>query len=337
MKALALFSGGLDSMLAIKLISSQGIEVKALHIDIGFGAVNLENLDKREEELRARARLAGADFAVVDIKNSYLQEVLFSPKYGYGKAYNPCIDCHGYMFKTAFSMLESEKASFLITGEVLGQRPMSQRAQALRSVSKLSGDDEGLILRPMSALCMSETKPERELWVKRELLEGITGRSRKRQMQMAEDFGWSKDDYESPAGGCLLTLQGFASKIKDHVAHAPLSVAGAALLKLGRHLRLPEGAKMIISRSELENKALLRVMSEHENTGMSFLECDLVGALCLLDNEACKADIELASSLALAYQRLDPSKTSFSLAFRGQKIEAKAASKEEAARFFVLH
>ena len=152
MKALALFSGGLDSMLAIKLIVSQGIEVLALNMDIGFSGK-----DDKSEIMRRRAAAAGADFKSVDIRSEYLRQVLFEPKYGYGKHFNPCIDCHGYMFKTALTMLQSEGASFIITGEVLGQRPMSQRAQALAQVGGLSGDEEGLILRPLCAKLLPPT------------------------------------------------------------------------------------------------------------------------------------------------------------------------------------
>ena len=152
MKALALFSGGLDSMLAVKLIVSQGIKVLALNMDIGFGGK-----DDKSEIMRRRAAAAGADFKSVDIRSEYLRQVLFEPKYGYGKHFNPCIDCHGYMFKTALAMLQSEEASFIITGEVLGQRPMSQRAQALAQVGGLSGDEEGLILRPLCAKLLPPT------------------------------------------------------------------------------------------------------------------------------------------------------------------------------------
>ena len=144
MKALALFSGGLDSMLAIKLITLQGIEVTAIYMDIGFGGK-----EDKSELLKKRANMAGADFKIVDIRNKYLQNVLLNPKYGYGKHFNPCIDCHAYMFKTALSMLKSLDASFLITGEVLGQRPMSQRKEALNQVLNLSGDEDLLILRPL--------------------------------------------------------------------------------------------------------------------------------------------------------------------------------------------
>ena len=155
MKALVLFSGGLDSMISIKLLTSQGIKVTAIHIDIGFSGD-----EKKAEILRRRANEAGAEFKIVDIRNKYLREVLFTPKHGYGKHFNPCIDCHGYMFKTALAMLQSEEASFIITGEVLGQRPMSQRAQALAQVGGLSGDEEGLILRPLCAKLLPPTTPD---------------------------------------------------------------------------------------------------------------------------------------------------------------------------------
>ncbi|MBC8764515.1 argininosuccinate synthase domain-containing protein, partial [Campylobacter jejuni] len=203
MKALALFSGGLDSMLAMKLITAQGIEVKALNINIGFGSTS-----DKSEIMKKRAAMVGADFEMIDVRNSYLQEVLFNPQYGYGKHFNPCIDCHAFMFKTALAMLKEENASFIITGEVLGQRPMSQRSDAMAKVKKLALDEEDLILRPMCAKNLPLTKPEREGWVDREKLEGISGRSRKRQLELAAKFGL--EDFESPGGGCLLTLDSFA-------------------------------------------------------------------------------------------------------------------------------
>ena len=139
MRAISLFSGGLDSMLAIKVMVNQGIDVTALHIFTGFGGKK----DVRDE-LERRAKMAGADFVAVDVREEYIQEVLFDPKYGYGKNFNPCIDCHGYMFKIAKYMLKDLDASFLVTGEVLGQRPMSQRKDALKQVQKLAEDEDGL-------------------------------------------------------------------------------------------------------------------------------------------------------------------------------------------------
>ena len=135
MKALVLYSGGLDSMLAMKLLTRQGIEVIALHINIGFGVK-----EDHFETLKRRAEIAGATLEVIDVRDEYLQKVLFSPKYGYGKQFNPCIDCHGFMFSVAKSLLPRYGASFIATGEVVGQRPMSQNKDALRLVKKIADD-----------------------------------------------------------------------------------------------------------------------------------------------------------------------------------------------------
>ena len=323
MKALALFSGGLDSMLAISTIARQGIDVIAIHIDTGFGGGNYELLNRR-------AIMAGATFKVVDISNKYLQDVLLNPKYGYGKAINPCIDCHGYMFKTVLAMLESEKASFIISGEVLGQRPMSQRAAALKSVEKLSEDKDNLILRPLSAKLLEPTTPELNGWVNRELLLDISGRGRQRQIELAKTYGYS--DYESPAGGCILTLEAFKNKIQDYLKYDNLDMANAKLLRLGRHLRLPDGAKMIISRNEQEGLAILESLKD-ERIKMSEIKINKLGAISLLDNNASKSDLELACSLALAYAK-EPSDGECE--FMNSIINAKATTRSEAQKYFVV-
>jgi len=251
MKALALFSGGLDSMLSMKIISDQNIEVVALYMDTGFGVD-----EEKHEVLRRRAALAGANLKVVDMRNEYLRDVLFNPKYGYGKQFNPCIDCHGYMFKTALNMLKSENANFIITGEVVGQRPMSQRRDALFQVKRLADDEDDLVLRPMCAKLLPPTKPEREGWVDREKLLDISGRDRKPQLALAKEFGF--EDFATPGGGCLLTIESFAVKIKDYLKFdKEMRDIDVTWLKLGRHLRLVDGAKMIIGRDESDNNALL--------------------------------------------------------------------------------
>lgn len=326
MKALALFSGGLDSLLAMKLITSQGIEVKALNINIGFGS----RTDK-SEDMKRRAALVGASFEMVDVRNSYLQEVLFSPQYGYGKHFNPCIDCHAFMFKTALSMLKDEGASFIITGEVLGQRPMSQRSDAMAKVKRLASDEEDLILRPMCAKNLPETKPEREGWVDRTRLESISGRSRKRQLEMAAEFGI--EDFESPGGGCLLTLENFSKKIKDFKEFsADMEVNDAQLLKYGRHLRLPNGAKMIVGRNELENELLRNLKTQkYEEIELG----ELVGAYSLVDANISKEDLELALKIALTYSKNERDK-SYELKFKGEKFQTQAfADKKELNGFFV--
>ena len=231
MKALALFSGGLDSMISIKLLTDQGVEVTALHIDIGFGGK-----DDKSEILKSRANMVGADLEIVNSREQFVQEILFNPKYGYGKNFNPCIDCHGNMFRIAKALLQKHNASFIITGEVIGQRPMSQRSEAIKNVTKLAGDEEGgLILRPMSAKLMTPTIAEKNGWVDREKLLDIEGRSREVQLRLAKEYGF--EEYESPGGGCLLTESAFEKKIRDIMEHDKFTVEDIDLLKAGRHLR----------------------------------------------------------------------------------------------------
>ena len=327
MKALVLFSGGLDSMIAIRLLTAQGIDVTAIHIDIGFSGD-----EKKAEILRRRANEAGAELKIIDIRNEYLRDVLFAPKYGYGKHFNPCIDCHGYMFKTALAMLQSEGASFIITGEVLGQRPMSQRAQALAQVGGLSGDEEGLILRPLCAKLLPPTTPEIKGWVDRSKLLAISGRDRKRQLALAKEFGFS--EYETPGGGCLLTIESFANKIKDFIKFDPdMTSTDMQLLRIGRHLRLTNGTKMVIGRDENDNAKLL-TLNNPKFTQIKF-DGDIVGAVSFVDAKFNEADLEFAVRLALAYTRADKD-TAVRAKVGGREICVKPfESKQAAQEFFV--
>ena len=290
MRAISLFSGGLDSMLAIKLIKEQGIDVTALHINIGFGGTK-----DVKDELERRANIAGADFKIVDVREQYIQDILFSPKYGYGKNFNPCIDCHGYMFKIAKKIMSDLGASFLVTGEVLGQRPMSQRKDALNQVKKLAEDEDNLIVRPLCAKLLEPTKPELEGWIDREKLLDISGRSRDRQLAMAKEYGWK--DYESPGGGCLLTEPVYSQKIKEFIEHEEFSVEAIDLLKYGRHFRLPNGAKLIVGRHKEDNEALQKV--NHPNY-ISF-RLPVAGPFNLINKNATKEEQELATKIALTY------------------------------------
>ena len=328
MKALALFSGGLDSMLSMKIISDQNIEVVALYMDTGFGVD-----EEKHEVLRRRAALAGANLKVVDMRNEYLRDVLFNPKYGYGKQFNPCIDCHGYMFKTALNMLKSENANFIITGEVVGQRPMSQRRDALFQVKRLADDEDDLVLRPMCAKLLPPTKPEREGWVDREKLLGISGRDRKPQLALAKEFGF--EDFATPGGGCLLTIESFAVKIKDYLKFdKEMRDIDVTWLKLGRHLRLPEGAKMIIGRDESDNNALL-VHPNDKFEQVKFKESDdIVGAVSFISKNASQADKELAARLALAYTRASKD-SKFDVFVDGEKFNIAREDKSIAQEFFV--
>ncbi|WP_462107076.1 argininosuccinate synthase domain-containing protein [Campylobacter concisus] len=328
MKALALFSGGLDSMLSMKLISDQNIEVVALYMDTGFGVD-----EEKHEILRRRAALAGSSLKVVDMRNEYLRDVLFNPKYGYGKQFNPCIDCHGYMFKTALNMLKSENANFIITGEVLGQRPMSQRRDALFQVKRLADDEDDLVLRPMCAKLLPPTKPEREGWVDRKKLLDISGRDRKPQLALAKEFGF--EDFATPGGGCLLTIESFAVKIKDYLNFdKEMRDIDVTWLKLGRHLRLPDGAKMIIGRDESDNNALLAHPNDKFDQ-INFKESDdIVGAVSFISKNASKADKELAARLALAYTKASR-ENEFEVSIAGEKFSITPEDKSLAQNYFV--
>ncbi len=292
-RCLALFSGGLDSMIAIKLMKLQGIEVTALNINIGFGSkLDISKL------MEKRANMAGADFKVIDVRDTYIKNILFDPKFGYGKNFNPCIDCHGFMFRIAMELLSKYDASFLVTGEVVGQRPMSQRSDALQSVRKLAGDEEGLILRPLSAKVMKPTKPELEGWVKREELLGINGRGREEQLALAEKFGW--DDFEKPGGGCLLTDINFTKKMKDFIKYDDLEVSDIDVLKNGRQLRLDDGAKLIIGRDQEENKRIEDIKSDK----YIFLKAkDVPGPSSLLSANATPKELNLAIRAVLSFAK----------------------------------
>ena len=296
MRAISLFSGGLDSMLAIKLIKDQGIDVTALYIKTGFGGTK-----DVTDELQKRAEMAGADFKIVDVREEYIRDILFDPVYGYGKNFNPCIDCHGYMFKIAKALMPELGASFLVTGEVVGQRPMSQRSEALAQVSKLAGDrDDKLILRPLSAKLLEPTTPELKGWVDRDKLLDISGRNRDRQLQMAKDFGW--DDYESPGGGCLLTEPVFSEKLRDFIAHEEFGVEDIDLLKFGRHFRLPDGAKLVVGRHHEDNEALKAI----DNPDYISVSLPVAGPFSLLYKNASASDRELAAKIAITYAKSSP-------------------------------
>lgn len=325
MKAIALFSGGLDSTLAMKLIIDQGIDVIACNINTGFGATK-----DRREHMQNMCEQVGAELRIIDIQSEYLQDVLFDPKYGYGKHFNPCIDCHAKMFEVAKRIMEAEGAGFLISGEVMGQRPMSQNKDALQTVLNESNCD-GLLLRPLSAKRLSPTIPETEGWVDREKLEGIFGRNRERQFELAEQFGLT--DYESPGGGCLLTDENFAKKMRDFIAHDTFEVKDIPVVKYGRQLRLPDGAKLVIGRNQEDNEKIEVI----ENDKFVHIKTDgIPGPHSLLSRSASAADKELATRLVLTYCKTNPEET-YALDFEGERKEGSPfASKNEATRYFVV-
>ena len=248
MKAVSLFSGGLDSQLAVCLIRDQGIEVIALNfVTPFFGA---------EERFGLAARNLGIEYHEIDIGHIYM-DVLKNPVYGYGKNFNPCIDCHAFMLKNAAIYMQEIGAGFLFTGEVLGERPMSQNKSSLMAVEKHSGC-KGLILRPLSAKLLTPTIPEIEGWVDRSKLLDISGRSRVRQMQLAEDYGIK--DYPSPAGGCLLTQENYSKRLRKFLAEKPDAEGEEIdILRLGRHFYLGDGLLLVVGRNHAENEGLNRL------------------------------------------------------------------------------
>jgi len=252
-KAIALFSGGLDSILAVKVIQEQDIDVLGItFVTPFFGA---------KKSIEA-AKTIGLPLLPIDITEEHLV-MLKAPKYGYGRNMNPCIDCHTLMLKIAGLKMEELGADFLFTGEVLGQRPMSQGKQSLHVVAKNSGYN-GYVLRPLSANLLPETIPETEGKVNRKRLLDIQGRGRKRQMEMAQKYGIT--NYPTPAGGCLLTDPMFSKRLKDLFEHQKdFKIRDIELLKSGRHIRLSEKTKIIVGRNKNDNTNIQN-LSEDEDT-----------------------------------------------------------------------
>ncbi|MFH1784033.1 MAG: 7-cyano-7-deazaguanine synthase [bacterium] len=252
MKAISLFSGGLDSSLAIKVIQDQGIDVEAVHFLTPFGS------RKSRDNAKGLADALGVRFKVFETANDYI-DMVKEPKHGYGKNINPCIDCKIFMYRYAKIYMNKSEASFLITGEVLGQRPMSQYKRVLANMEKES-EMEGLVVRPLSATVLPATIPEKEGWIKRERMFGFSGRSRKPQIALAKHYNITK--YGTPAGGCLLTDISFTGKLRDTIKHSECTPHDVELLRVGKHFRLSDNAKLIVGRNKEENEKLLKMAKE---------------------------------------------------------------------------
>ncbi len=283
-KAVALFSGGLDSQLAVLLVQEQGVEVVGITFATPF--FTPETAVKAAEQLKI-------PLEVEDFTEEHMV-VVKNPAYGYGKNLNPCIDCHALMVRKAGQYMEKIGAQFIITGEVLGERPKSQNFKALGIVEKESGYPE-LVLRPLSAKHLPPTIPEQKGWVDREKLGDIQGRSRKPQMAMAEKYGLK--EYPTPAGGCLLTVEGFSQKLKDLLSENPdphrLDIE---LLKVGRHFRLAPGVKLVVGRNHEENKKIKSLAREGDRILHAL---DIPGPTALYKGGA--EHIQLAAAVTARY------------------------------------
>jgi len=253
MKAIVLISGGLDSILAARMIQEQNIEVIPLNFKIPF--CHREKKERSSDKFSLVRDNLGVELKVIDIGDDFLR-LIENPRYGFGSNLNPCIDCKILMLKKAGSFLKEWDADFIVTGEVLGQRPMSQHKQALDIVAKRSGM-EGLILRPLSAKLLPATIPEKNGWLNRNNLLNFNGRTRKPQMNLAKVF--NIENYPNAAGGCLLTDPEFSQRLKDLLEHNCLNIEEVELLKTGRHFRLSERAKLIVGRNERENAELINL------------------------------------------------------------------------------
>ena len=241
--ALALFSGGLDSVLSVKYMQKLGYRVIPIFFKTPFFG---------PRKAIEAAKQAGIRVEVIDLTDEHL-EMMKNPKYGFGKSLNPCIDCHGIMFRKAGELLKQYNAHFLISGEVLGQRPMSQRADAMNAVKKISGVAD-LIVRPLCQKLISDTLPVREGWVNKDELLDFQGRGRKRQMELAAELGI--EEYSNPGGGCLLTETGLKSKLADLRDNNMLDPINASFLRLGRHFRINENMKLIVGKTSRDIKII---------------------------------------------------------------------------------
>jgi len=289
-KAIALLSGGLDSILAARVMQEQDIDVVGLSFESPFFSA---------DGARVAAADLGIPLVVIDLSEQILSTVC-SPKHGYGKHVNPCIDCHALMVKVAGEQMLKQDASFVATGEVVGQRPKSQMRFGLEAVARESGL-EGLLVRPLSARLLEPTIPEEKGWIDRDRLYGFHGRTRKPQMELAEEFGITR--YESPAGGCLLTDENYARLVRDLMEHEGLAVDAVKLLSVGRQFRLPGGAKLIVGRNHAENEALF----EMKLPGDEFVKAsERKGPVAVLSGSAGEEDRELAARIVARYADTGP-------------------------------
>ena len=292
-KVVALLSGGLDSQLAIKMMQEQGFDVSAVAIKTPF--CDFDCGRGCGFEIRERADDLNVNLKTVYLGDEYI-EMLKHPKHGIGAGFNPCIDCRSMMFDAAKKHMEDIGAEFIISGEVLGQRPMSQHAPALRTIEKES-DLVGKIVRPLSAALLPETDPEKNGLIKRENLGMIRGRTRRNQLDMAKKYGI--ENPPNAGGGCLLTEPQFGIKAKDLFSHTKNpTINDIDLLKIGRHFRLDEQTKFIVGRNKDENEMIKAIALP----GDILLEAkDFVGPVSILRGSNAKEHLKFASSVTLRY------------------------------------
>lgn len=292
--AIALYSGGLDSNLAVLLMLRQNIRVTALYFVHDFGG-QPDPDDPSDANPYRLAEKFGFELEVIHLGKKFI-DIVVNPRHGRGGHMNPCVDCKILMLRLAKAYMEKVGADFIVTGEVQGQRPFSQLKHQMELVRRKSEIGDKL-LRPLCARLLPPTEPERTGLVNRERLLDIQGRNRKRQMTLAEEFGL--DDYPTPAGGCLLTDEGYSNRLKDLLAHCEAFTPNdIRLLKYGRHFRLDDRTRAIVGRNEKENIALSRLIQpEH----LVFDAVEAGSPLTLLVGDDNEANIKTAALLTARY------------------------------------
>ncbi len=293
-KAVALLSGGLDSHLAIKIMQMQGIEVEAINFKSTFSCC--------KDDAGAVSRLLGVKLTVLSLGDEYL-ELIRNPKFGWGRSVNPCMDCRIYMFKIAKTFMEQIGASFLISGEVLGQRPKSQMLDALITIPREAGISD-VLLRPLSAKLLEPTLPEREGIVDREKLYDIQGRSRQRLHELAREFGIA--DIPTPSNGCILTDENYGNRVKDFFAHTPGS--GETFwdyesFKVGRHYRLDATHKLVLGRDQMENDTLAYLHGEKPDSTTLFVPDNFRGPSALMQGGLQDSHLEKIGGMILQFAK----------------------------------
>lgn len=292
--AIALFSGGLDSALAILLMLKQNIEVTALTFMTHFGC-DLGDRSSCGSNPYPAAERFGFNVKLMHLGQKFV-DIVVNPKYGYGKNMNICIDCRILMLNEAKDLMEMVNGDFIITGEVMGQRPMSQTKDKMNLVLKETVL-KGKLLRPLSARLMPPTDPELSGMVDREQLEGISGRGRKRQLELAQEF--DLEDYPSPASGCLLTDTGYSNRLRDLLAHTDrVTFDDLNLLKAGRHFRLDSETKVIVGRNEQDNNMILSFKRAYY---LHLEALDVGSPITLLVGNATEENIKKAARITARY------------------------------------
>jgi len=292
--AIALYSGGLDSALAILLILKQNIKVTALTFLTHFGC-DISDKSSCGSDPYPAAEKFGFDVKLMHLGDKFI-EIVKSPQFGYGKNLNPCVDCRILMLREAKQLMELLDADFIVTGEVLGQRPKSQMRNGINLVEKQS-DLGGYLVRPLSAHLLEETIPEKEGLLDRSLLEGINGRSRKRQLELAAEFGLV--DFGAPAGGCLLTEPNYCRRLKDLLDHSPDPDSNEImLLRHGRHFRLDEKTRLVVGRNQSDNENIEKCLRP------GYLRLEALGTgspTAVLIGDRCEKNIKIAAALTARY------------------------------------